>query len=57
VSGRSIDPLWRDRTCRRAIKYLTSSKYADGWRELFESENPYDTKKGKGLDLLVRKKA
>ena len=56
-SGSPDDPLWRDRTCRRTIKYLPPSKYAEDWRELFESEKPYDTKKGKGLDFLVRKKA
>jgi hypothetical protein len=56
-NGSSTDPLWRDRTCRRAIKYLSKLKYADDWRELFKSENPYETNKGMGLDLMVRKKA
>jgi hypothetical protein len=56
-SGSSTDPDFRDRMCRRTIKHLPLSKSANDWRELFESKNPYNTKKGKGLDYLVRKKA
>jgi hypothetical protein len=56
-SGSPDDPLWVDRACRRTIKHLPMSKYAYDWRELFKSENPYNTKKGVGLKLLVQKKA
>ena len=31
--------------------------YADYWRRLFEGKLPYDTKKGRGLDNAVKKKA
>ena len=32
-------------------------KYAENWQRLLSEKYPYETVKGKGLDLMVRKKA
>jgi hypothetical protein len=55
--GSPTNAAWRDRTCRRVIHYLGATKYAANWQRLLQEKYPYQTVKGKGLDLIVRKKA
>ena len=55
--GSPTNASWRDRACRRVVHYLGASKYAENWQRLLSEKHPYETVKGKGLDLMVRKKA
>jgi hypothetical protein len=55
--GSPSDAAFRDRICRAVVSSSKLGQYAGYWRRLFDGKLPYDSKKGKGLDATVKKKA
>ena len=55
--GSPSDAAFRDRICRAVVSSSKAGLYKDYWRRLFEGKLPYDSKKGRGLDAAVKRKA